>query len=323
MPSARDAIVDWAEQGRLAPEALPQALALARVTPDGASWRRFIATLLLGLGALLIAAGVIFFFAYNWQAIGRFEKFALVQGVIAIAVFGAWFYGPAKTAGQAALLLSALLVGALLALIGQTYQTGADPWELFALWALLILPWVIVSEMAVLWLLLLALVNVSVVLHVQTFGGLFGLIFGTERLLWMLFALNAAALVAWEMIARRDAAWMAGRWTPRIIAVAAGTLVTSIALWATFEWRGVSPLAFPAYVLWAAANYVVYRLKLRDLFMLAGGVLSGIVVIAAILTRVLGDMGTAAGSLFIGLLVVGMSAAAALWLRRVAEEDEA
>lgn len=323
MPSARDAIVDWAEQGRIAPEALPQALAVAGATPDGRAWRRFVAALLLTLGALLAAAGVIFFFAYNWQAIGRFEKFALVQGLIAIAVFGAWFYGPSKVAGQAALLLSALLAGALLALIGQTYQTGADPWELFALWAVLILPWVIVSKMAVLWLLLLALVNLAIVLHVQTFGGLFGLVFGTERLLWLLFGLNAAALVAWEVVARGDAAWMQGRWMPRLVAVAAGTLVTAIALWATFEWRQVSPLALPVYILWAAAMYVVYRHTLRDLFMLAGGLLSATVVVAAILTRVLGDVGRSTGSLLIGLVVVAMSAAGALWLRRVAAEDEA
>ena len=37
-------------------------------------------------------------------------------------------------------LLVFLITGGLFASIGQTYQTGADPWQLFALWAALGLP---------------------------------------------------------------------------------------------------------------------------------------------------------------------------------------
>ena len=48
-------------------------------------------------------------------------------------------------AGKAALLAASLFVGALLALIGQIYQTGADTFEMFAAWAALILPWVLVG----------------------------------------------------------------------------------------------------------------------------------------------------------------------------------
>ena len=44
-----------------------------------------------------------------------------------------------------------MLVGGLLALIGQTYQTGADPWQLFALWALLALPWCLGARSDMLW----------------------------------------------------------------------------------------------------------------------------------------------------------------------------
>jgi uncharacterized membrane protein len=37
-------------------------------------------------------------------------------------------------------LLALLTIGGLFAYFGQTYQTGADPWQLFAVWALLALP---------------------------------------------------------------------------------------------------------------------------------------------------------------------------------------
>ncbi len=43
----------------------------------------------------------------------------------------------------------------LLAVYGQTYQTGADPYELFFGWAILIIGWVAISRFAPLWPLLL------------------------------------------------------------------------------------------------------------------------------------------------------------------------
>ena len=76
-----------------------------------------------------------------------------------------WRLGPERATGKAALLVAAILLGVLLALFGQTYQTGADTWELFATWAALITPWVIVGRFAGLWMLWLALLNVAIVLY--------------------------------------------------------------------------------------------------------------------------------------------------------------
>ena len=42
-------------------------------------------------------------------------------------------------------------IGALFAYFGQTYQTGADPWQLFALWAVLALPLCLGARSDVLW----------------------------------------------------------------------------------------------------------------------------------------------------------------------------
>lgn len=322
MSTARDVLVDWAEQGHIRSEDLPRALALTGVTPDGGAWRRFMAVLLLSLGALLVATGVIFFFAYNWQAIGRFEKFAIVEVLLVAAAFGAWFYGLDKTAGQAALLLAALLTGALLALIGQTYQTGADPWQLFAIWALLVVPWVLVSRMPVLWLLLVALVNLALTLYFQTFHGFFGVMFAGEILIWTLFALNGLALVAWELAARHGTPWMQGRWAARILIAAVGMAITGLALSTILDRLGVGHLRLLVYLGWLGAMYAYYRRTSIDLFALAGGVLSVVVVVTALLGRLLLDFADAGGFLLIGLAVIGMSAAGALWLRRIAAEAD-
>ena len=61
-------------------------LALTGVLPDRAAWRRFLSALMLSLGALLVAAGVIFVFAYNWDAMGSVAKFALAEGLLTAAV---------------------------------------------------------------------------------------------------------------------------------------------------------------------------------------------------------------------------------------------
>ncbi len=64
-----------------------------------------------------------------------------------------------------ALFAAAVLVGPLLGVYGQTYQTGADPWGLFAFWALLILPWVVVAHFTALWILTIALLDTALVLY--------------------------------------------------------------------------------------------------------------------------------------------------------------
>ena len=139
MIDVRGQLVAWARDGDLAHEDVGEALRAAGVTPTPAQWRAFLERLLVWLGAVLLAAAATYFVAANWQALGRFGKFALVEGGLVVAVAIAWWRGIDSLAGRAALLAAALVTGVLLALVGQVYQTGADPFELFAFWAAFIL----------------------------------------------------------------------------------------------------------------------------------------------------------------------------------------
>lgn len=318
----RSQILDWAEQGAVAPENLGAALALTGATPDASQWRRFVSALLLWLGALLIAAGVIFFFAYNWHALGRFTKFGLVEGLLTISVIAAWIAGPDKAAGKASLLLASLLTGALLALIGQTYQTGADTFELFAWWAVLILPWTISARVPALWMLWLALLNLAVIFYFQIIRGPFGMVSSETSLVWALAALDTIALIAWEAGTWRGYSWMQDRWPARLVAVASGTSITFLGLWGIFEASDPDRFAIPAYFAWLAAAYYYYRRQTLDLFVLAGGVLSLIVFVTSWLSDVLLDQADAGSLLLIGVVVIGMSAAGAWWLKGIAARHE-
>jgi uncharacterized membrane protein len=317
MASARDEILDWAEQGRIPPDRLREAMQEGGAIPTADQWRSFLDRLFLFMGAVLLGAGVIFFFAFNWQAMGRFAKFALVEAPVLVSLLLVWRIGLDRIGGKAALLAGALVVGAMFALIGQTYQTGADTWELFAVWAAAILPWALVARFPALWIFWLLIANMAVTLYFVTFG-FWGMLFAPEKLAWLLFGLNTAALAIWEGLAFAGVEWLRERWAVRLLAVASGAAITTLALYDIV--RSDSQWGLPAWLAWMVAAYVVYRRLAKDLFVLAGGVLSAVVVIATLLGKSM-RLNDAGAFLFIGLVVIAISAAGGWWLKQVAQEE--
>lgn len=321
MAEPRNEILRWSEAGRIAEGKVRSALETAGALPSAADWRRFLDRLLLFVGAVMLSASVVFFFAYNWHDLGRLAKFALVQVPLVAALFALWRLGLERVTGQASLLVASILVGALLALVGQVYQTGADTFELFSAWAIAILPWTLLGGFAVLWVLWLALLNLAIALYFQAFHGVFGIAFGPERQLWVLFAVDTVALAAWEYVAAKGVGWHGGRWAPRLLATATGAFATSLAVITIYSSER-TPVNFVIWLGWLAAAYFVYRRVLRDLYVLAGAALSIIVVTAAFLGKAL-PMREAGEFLLIGLVVIGLSAAAGWWLRLLAAEEPA
>ena len=319
--SDRHTLFAWAERGSITD--LPAALRVAGTLPGVRDWRDFLDRLLLWSGVVALAAAVVFFIAHNWNDLGKYAKFGLVEVLVLFAVLGYWRLGPDKASGKACLLAASILLGALLALFGQTYQTGADTWELFANWAGLMLPWVLVGRFAGLWMLWIAILNTAIVFYFLVFPGLLGMIFSTERQLWTLFAFNTVALVAWELAGRR-LSWLAQRWAPRLLATASGAIVTALMLFTIFGWREASGVAVLVYLVWLGCAYAAYCVHGRDLLVLAGGCLSVIVVVTGFLARVLADSHSEAGAfLFMSLAVIGMGAAAGWWLKQLAKEAQA
>ena len=322
MTPTRKTLLDLAEQGRIAPQHLRQALVLSGVLPTRTDWQRFLDQLLLWLGTVLVSIGIIFFFAYNWNALGRFAKFGLVESLVVGSLFFVWQLGIDRIAGKAALLASSLLVGTLLALIGQTYQTGADTFELFATWAVAILPWVVLGRFAALWVIWLVLVHVAAVLYYQTFGGLFGVLFGPQKLLWVLLSLSTSTLVIWEACSASGVAWLQERWATRLLATVSGSIMTALAVFSILDSPERGSLGFLVWLVWLGAAYVVYRRLTLDVYVLAGSVLSVTLVMTCFLGRYLLPEYTDALSLLsLGLIVIGLSAAGGWWLKRVVAQE--
>lgn len=325
MSETRTAILDWIAQGRLQPQDVPGTLRQAGVTPGPVDWRRFLDRLTLWLGTVSCGAAVIFFFAYNWQEMGRFAKFGLAQLLLVLSLALCWRLDVARAGGKAALLLASLLTGALLALVGQTYQTGADPWQLFAVWALAILPWALVGRFHALWLLWIGLLNLAAWFYLDLPFRRMRFFSSGDWHIWAVFGLNAAALLAWEGAARTGAEWLQARWPQRILATAAGLAITWLTLAQILDagYYESSVWAVPLYIAWMAAALFYYLRQVRDLFMLAGGVLSLIVVVTAFLGKHMLDKFDAGAFLAIGLVVIAMSAVGGFWLKSVAGEVRA
>jgi uncharacterized membrane protein len=212
----------------------------------------------------------------------------------------------------------------LLALIGQTYQTGADPYELFTAWALLMLPWVLLARLPALWVMWLVVLHVAYVLYVTTFRMLWGFFYlEDERIFIGMVLFDGAALFIWEWLAQQGWEWMRGRWVPRLLALTVGTLATMLAIDDVFSaHRSSGGWYFTLYIVVLGALYAAYRYKLPDLFMLAGGALSVIVVVTSIMFRMFTETSRSdTGTFFtMGLIVLLMTAGAAHWLRQVARE---
>ena len=338
--ATRAGLDDISAELRLNESAYRRAIELAELEPDHATWVRYIDHFLTATGTLLVVAGIAAFFAWNWADLGHMAKFSLLEGGIVIAAIFAWYSGFDSLAGRSSLFAAAFLVGLLLAVFGQVYQTGADPYGLFLGWAILVFPLAIIGRQAGLWVLLQVLLNITVITYytqvlnapddMRLFGPLAWLAFTVldSTLASYLFALNAAALVVWEFAAGRDVPWMQGRSFPRLFAfLALGTVLVPtlvIVAAAGFEVNPrldpVSPLLL---VLAIAVCLYYYQYRRQDLFMLTCCLFAAILVVTAFAIRhLLEGMGGFGALLPIAMLVIAQVAGAAWWLRGVARRWE-
>lgn len=317
----RQLLLEWAEQSSIDGRQLKEALSVSEVLPSILDWRGFLDKLLLYVGALFTVSGIVFFFAYNWDDLSRFAQFALVQGVIVAALLAFWKLGLDKLSGKVALMMAAIFVGVLLALIGQTYQTGADTYELFAVWCALILPWALLARFDVLWVFWLLLLNLSISLYYQVFGGLFHVLLGGEQMLWVLFVVNTIALLIWEFIIAKGVEHRKVRWMTRLLATVSGGLVTTLAILSLLgsELFSFVSLGVIVWGAWMVCAYYWYRHVEVDVYVLAIGVLSVIAVVSVFLGRYLFDGldNMFAALILMSLVIIGLSASGAFWLRGV------
>lgn len=295
------------------------------------AWRQFLARSTLWLGVLLLGSAAVCWVAANWQDMTKVQRFAGVQGLLAIsALAAAWAGlrlrgtpGVRRSIPGALLALAGMLLGALLALLGQTYQTGADTWELFAWWAVLLLPWALAAASQAVWLLWALVMNVALVLWLGERAFTWWLILGGPGLASLFVAgLNLVMLLAWEIAARR---WRASTLVgPRVlVALVISVLVMSL-MFDAFIGRSagvINGIAWLAVTLGLGFYYQRGRRDLVILAMLAAGVICvSLRMVGEWLLRLQPGVWAA---LPLAALLMAEAVWAARWLRGLAQPPQA
>ncbi|MFV5509429.1 DUF2157 domain-containing protein [Acinetobacter sp. 197] len=93
------------------------------------------------IGIALIAISIIYLLAANWWMLPKFVQLFIPQILLLASAILSIRLDTQAVLRQSLDAVSALMLGLSLAVIGQIYQTGADSYQLFLLWAVLLLPW--------------------------------------------------------------------------------------------------------------------------------------------------------------------------------------
>ena len=343
-PLTRAALNALCDAGGMSPAAWQKAIDFCGFRPDGKAWLAYWRQLCLLGGALFFVAGVVCFIAWNWGAMTPLARMALTGAVVAGSGLVSVLLGPDTRLGRVLLLVCGLGIGPMLAVFGQTYQTGAELWELFRVWTVLLVLLALAGRQTGLWFAAWFVANM--------FGALWlgrGLASPLEALAqtiivpeWLVVI--ACVVVCWEWAAHRavhraahlgahlgvdstdqgpnDGAqqpWFCSRWMPRMLYF---DLVsrTAFFLHGLINGLGHSPKFSPMLL---PGNFVVgfavglaglswwwYRRRQPDLFMLAWLLAAASAVLLSAIAEVglFNGMGTTASLLLWGLLVTGMTA---------------
>jgi uncharacterized membrane protein len=310
----------------LSAPALAEALRLTGLSPGAAAWRAFAAMLLRAAGLAALGAGLLFFVAANWQDYGVLGRFALLQCLLLASIVVAIWRSPPAWQGQAALLLATSLTGGLLALFGQSYQTGADVYELFFTWALLSLPFALGGLSGALWAVWWCVLNVGLALFSGTLPSqrfvlrfIWGWDVDLPSVLITLCIVNLLAAAAFMWLRRTRFEQAGPLWLARGLAavgIAYGTVASLVAIVSSRSddapHNGAVLLTFT--LISAAIAFATLRHK-RDVFPMALVSASWIAISTTWIARTirLEDIGA---FFLIALWLIGISSAAGWLLMR-------
>ena len=336
MTQPRRTIEQLLKQGALPLSHADVAATHLEVYPTKQTWLAFFDKALLVIGAVALVLSLVFFIAYNWMNMGKISKFALVEGalVISIALYVALsFRQRFQLIRQLLLLIASVITGSLLALFGQVYQTGADTWQLFFGWAILITPWVLIARFPALWLLWLGLVNASLVLYFDVADFVFAnYLYQGILQIGLLAAVNFIALNLWLFFIENKRSSQTSipesvsytkvdlHWSTYVIGLLSTYFITHLAIITIFDSIDILSLSITL-VLWASwCAFMLWRfyrssINLLMLTYLCGSVIAVVMFWAGRL--LLGNF-DAGSFLVLALLLIGMSSAAVVWLRKIA-----
>lgn len=348
MSHARRTIEQLLQQDILPLKNAEAAATHLEVYPSKRTWLDFFNKALLIIGAVALVLSLVFFIAYNWQSLGKIGKFALVEGALAITIalyVSLSFRRQFQLIRQLLLLIASIITGSLLALFGQIYQTGADTWQLFFAWAILITPWVVIARFPALWLLWLGLINACLALYLDV-ANLQFIKYSLQNIsqVAILALFNFIAFYSWligfdnktsssipylfhRINVKKSTAQINSaqtnsslHWSTYVVGFLSTFFMTYLAIVTVFD-NGNIWATLIATIVWLGwCGFMLWQFYQRrlDLLMLTYLSFSIIIVVMFWVGKWLLDDFEGGGFLLLALLLIGMSSAAVVWLRKVA-----
>lgn len=265
-------------------------------SPSLQDWSRFVRILLLTLGIGFTLAGIIFFFAYNWEALPKFAKLSLTGGLLLVTTLLSLRPQFDPMIRNILLTAAAALVGVLFAVYGQIYQTGANAYDFFLAWTVFISIWVLVANFPPLWVLYLLLINTTILLYAEQVANHWS----DTQVFTILFLVNLVALIASKFLLK--AGKSIPTWFTNLVALAAISFST---IGITTGIFGNQDPSFWLLLLLAALAYAAgiwYGLHQHSIFYLSIIPVSLIIIGSAWFLNISNDAGS---FLFISLFIIG------------------
>lgn len=302
--------------GLLSAEACEAARAILRPNHHWWLWANRI---LLYIGSALLLAGVIFFFAYNWARMSSVAKLCMIETGLWACAVGALKRGLDQMSGKVLMLAACVLVGVLLAVFGQVYQTGADAYENYVLWALLIFPWVAITRFGALWMVWLIVTNVAAIffwLQVEVQDD-FNFRFGILPLLGLW---NTAALAAQQFAVHKRWDWFDQNWIGDSVWLAAVTYFTIPMLLFIVAFGEIDDIGLllgcGGWVVALVTGQYYFRFVRYNFPAIGVNVLSACIVLLTLIGKVLFEISEEALTfLLFGVIVLTVSTASAFYMR--------
>ncbi len=268
------------------------------VYADSDSWKGFLNLLFISLGVGFTVSGIIFFFAYNWSDLHKFAKLGLIEGLVILLASVVLFSKLNLNVKNILLTATSVLIGVLIAVFGQIYQTGANAYDFFLGWTLFISLWVFISNYPPLWLVFLTLANTTFILYSQQVASDWSEVF----VFAILFLFSSLVLVIIHFLSKIRNNLKAPSWFTSLLGLAAVTFSTiGIILGIfdnqqTFLWV-LLPLSMLVY-----GAGLVYSIKTKNGFYLSIIPFSIILIISASLLKISDD---AAMFFVVSIFIIG------------------
>ncbi len=223
---------------------------------DASAWKKFLRLFLLILAIGFVTSGILFFFSYNWYGMNKFLKIGIIELIIIVTTGIALFAKVSLLIKNILLTALSVLVGALFAVYGQIYQSGATVYDFFLAWTVFVTIWVVITNYAVLWAFFLYLVNATFTFYVQLETSRVS----EHQAFLIVILMNGTWLLLFLLLSKKYDYFKITRWLKNAV------FIGIVAVSAFSVWEGILEKFEPILYALITCTLVIYLLGLKYAF---------------------------------------------------------